>query len=100
MSASAIKLEKGGDAALLTDAACEGKKFPLEVVITSTSRTPVVVAEAIPSLVLHQGKPITHTCHTRAHLYDIIFGMLAVAQTTGQATIGSIDTKLPRGTKK
>ena len=100
MSTTSVALAKGADPALLTDTIAKGKDYPLAVVVTSTYRKTIVIAQAQPPLILVAANPVTHTCHTRAQLYDIVFGMLDVASTTGQVTIGSIDTTPPKGKKK
>lgn len=100
MSLVVIELGKGQDAAAQTVALAEGKKFPLPVAVTNAWRQPLVLAQAQPPLVIAAGETVIHTCQTRAHLYDVVFGMIAVGERLGQDIIGSITTKLPKGASK
>ena len=100
MSLPGISLGKSQDAGAQTDAIAEGSKFPLVVVLSNGLKKPLVLAQAVPPIFLAQGESINHTCHTRGHLYDIIFGMIAIGDIAGQDTIGSITKKLPRGASK
>lgn len=100
MSQATIELGKGQDAAAQTVALSEGKKFPLTIAVTNAWRQPLVLAQAVPPLVIAAGDTVIYTCPTRAHLYDVVFGMIAVGERLGQAMIGSITTKLPKGASK
>lgn len=100
MSQATIELGKGQDAAVQTAVIAEGKKYPLVVAVTNSGRKTLVLAQAVPTLVIAAGETALHTCQTRAHLYDVIFGMIAVADRLAQDIIGSITTKLPKGASK
>jgi len=100
MSQATIELGKGQDAAAQATALAEGKKFPLAVAVTNAGRKPLVLAQAVPTLVVAPGATALHTCQTPAHLYDVVFGMIAVGDRLAQDMMGSITTKLPRGASK
>jgi hypothetical protein len=100
MTQADTQLGRGQDAQQQTDAIASGKKYPLTVVLSSLSRAPLVLAQAVPTVVLAAGETQTHICQTRGHLYDVIFGMIAIGDRLGQDIIGSITTKLPKGASK
>lgn len=96
----ATELGKGQDAQQKTDAIAGGSAFPLTVAITNSSRRMLVLAQAVPTVVLAPGETKPHLCRTRGHLYDVVFGMIAIGERLGQDIIGSVTTKLPKGTPK
>lgn len=100
MNLSYSKLGRGGNAASITQAIALGKKFPLMVYLTNLSKKQLVLAQAVPSVVLHAGERHPHICQTCDHLHDVIFGMIAIGDRLSQDIIGSISTKLPKGASK
>lgn len=100
MSKAATKLGRGLDAQAVTSAVAGTRSFPLTVQITNLSRQSVVLAQATPTLVIAAGDSAIHKCQTRAHLHDVIFGMIAVGDRLGHDIIGSITTRLPREASK
>lgn len=99
-AAAVVDLGKGQDAGEKTAALASGKRFPLTVLVTNQGRKPLVIAQAAPSLVIAPGDAVAHVCQTRSHLYDLVFGMIAVGDRLAQDTIGSVTTKLPKEASK
>lgn len=100
MTLATLKLGKGQDAHAQTASLAGSKSFPLTVAITNQGRAPLVLAQAVPTLVVPAGATEPHKCQTYGQLYDVVFGMIAVADRLGQDIIGSVSTKLPKGASK
>lgn len=85
-------LGAGQDASQQTDRIAGKAEFPIDVTITNDHTRPVVLAQATPSIFLRKEESTTYTCHTRGHLYDLVFGMIAIGDQLGQDKIGRITT--------
>jgi hypothetical protein len=83
-------LGKGCDPAEQTDLIIGVAKLPLTVKLTNVMARPLVLAQASPAVMLQSGESIEHLCHTRGHVYDLVFGMVAVGDQLEQEKIGSV----------
>lgn len=83
-------LGKGSDPAAQTDLIVGVALFPLTVKVSNVMARPLVLAQASPAVVLQGGETVEHLCHTRAHVYDLVFGMVAVGDQLEQEKIGSV----------
>ena len=88
-------LGKGADAAAQTDLLLGVAKFPLSVQLSNVSTRLLVLAQARPAVMLKPNESIAHTCHTRAQVYDLVFGMVAIGDQLGQAKIGTVTVMKP-----
>lgn len=83
-------LGKGMDAQEKAAAIATGD-FPVVVTVENLHKRTLVLAQATPSLVIGPKESVTYTCHTPGHLYDVVFGMIAVGDHLEQEIIGSIN---------
>lgn len=88
-------LGKGIDPAAQTDRLIGVAVFPLTVKLCNSMHLPLVLAQASPAVMLQPGETIEHVCHTRAHVYDLVFGMVAIGDQLGQEKIGTVSVMKP-----
>lgn len=88
-------LGKGVDPAVQTDLIIGVAKYPLTLQLTNVTTRPQVLAQATPAVFIPAGESVEHICHTRAHVYDLVFGMVAIGDQSGQEKIGSVIVKKP-----
>ncbi|MNP36038.1 hypothetical protein D3C76_1293970 [compost metagenome] len=58
-------------------------------------KRPLVLAQARPAVMLKPAESVKHVCHTRAQVYDLVFGMVAIGDQLGQEKIGSVTVMKP-----
>jgi hypothetical protein len=86
-------LGKGVDPAVQTDLIIGVAKYPLTLQLTNVMTRPLVLAQAAPAVFIPAGESVEHTCHTRNHVYDLVFGMVAIGDQLEQEKIGSVIVK-------
>lgn len=90
------ELGKGLDAAAITDQLLGGEpKFPVAIQVTNALPRTLVIAQAVPALVIESQMSAEHTCHSHGQLYDVVFGIVATADLLDQEKIGTVTVVKP-----
>ncbi|APQ14657.1 hypothetical protein BJP27_24090 (plasmid) [Pseudomonas oryzihabitans] len=87
---ASLALGKGQDPQAQFEAFGSGRTYPLSVRVGNDLPRPLVLSQAQPIRVVEPQDSLTHEISTPAELYDVIFGMIAVADRLDAETIGTI----------
>lgn len=90
------ELGKGLDAAAITDQLLgQSPVFPVTIQVTNALPRTLVIAQAVPALVIESEKSGEHACYSHGQLYDVVFGIVATADLLDQEKIGTVTVVTP-----